>query len=482
MKLKLLLSIGVFSFLLSCKTHQDMEFSSNSLIKMNVKKAINSRIKNEINPSIVIGVIDSTGIDFYAQGTTGINGIKPDQYTNYEIASVTKVFTGLLLGEAVASEKMKLEDPISEYLPRNLRLNDTLSGINLKQLATHSAGLYRESKNLHSAGYNPSDPYAHYHEKLLFEELESNPVSYTPGEKFQYSNLGMSLLGYLVSKHNGSNYQKSIKKNVLKPLGMENTSTIMPGKNKAMGHVYDLQINNWNWNVLAGAGSLKSNIHDMLQFLAAQMGLKNTSLDKAIAISQKKHFIVNDGFSVGLGWGIRALENGDTLYRHNGQTDGYTSFIAFLKNAKKGVVVLTNSSNLGVDDLGMHQLTDAYELKDFKKSIATVVSNRLEENLNIDLIAFQETIDKNEWSTEFHELNFLGYAYLKRNENKKAIEVFTLNILLHPDSADGFDSLAEAYFEDGQLDKSLEYYEKVLAIDSNYQNAKMMIEKINKIL
>ncbi len=469
------------SIILACKEgrNYNVQTQPKDLIKQVVKEAIDMRIEKGINQSIVIGVIDSTGVDFYASGLTAVNGKKPDKFTTYEIGSITKVFTGLLLAEAVVSQDIELTDSISQFLPPALELNDTISSLRLVQLATHSAGLARQPYNLQSEGYVATNPYAHYNEKLLFDELKNHQLRFKPGDRSQYSNLSMSLLGYLISKNEEKDYFTSLSENILDPLQMQQTSATLTGNNKTIGHTFKVPVESWNFDVLAGAGVLKSNVNDMLMFLSAQLGLVETPLNQAIKISQQLHYAIDDKKAIGLGWGIYTLENGDTLYRHNGGTAGYRSFTGFLKKAKVGVMVLTNSSNAGVDDLGLHQLDDAYDLKtDYKSSIASAVSTILEQNGNIELTELRSNIEIDSLNSQWGELNYLGYTYLKKNEFDKAIKVFQLNTEIHPNSADGFDSLAEAYYNNGQLDKSLQNYEKAIAIDTEYENAKRMIKKI----
>lgn len=481
MKNQLLFIIIIASVILGCKQGENVNAQTQTidLIKPGIKEAIDLRIDKGINQSIAIGVIDSTGVDFYSNGLTAVNGQKPDTFTAYEIGSITKVFTGLLLAEAVITKDINLTDSIGKFLPTTLKLNDTISSLRLEQLATHSAGLARQSYNLRSKGYVATNPYAHYDENLLLDELKNHQLRFKPGDQSQYSNLSMSLLGYLMSKPEGKDYFTSLSENVLEPLAMQQTTATFTGNNNTRGYTFKVPVDSWNFDVLAGAGVLKSNINDMLLFLSAQMGLTKTSLKQAIKISQQIHYSIDDEKAIGLGWGIYSLESGDTLYRHNGGTAGYRSFVGFLKKAKVGVMVLTNSSHVGVDDLGLHQLADSFDLNtDFKPSIANSVSTILEQNEHIKFDELRLNIRHDTVNSKWGELNFLGYTYLKKKEFDKAIKVFQLNNEIHPNSADGYDSLAEAYYSKGQFDESIQNYEKALAIDADYENAKRMIATI----
>ena len=480
----LLLCIGITGVGIGCKpaVSSNPSFEYKEMIRKRVKESIDERVRKGINPSIIMGVIDSTGIDIYAQGVTTRDrgGEKPNEFTLYEIGSITKVFTGLLLAEQVVNGKIRLTDSIRRFLPDSLRVDDSLEAIHLKQLATHSSGVKRLPSNLHSAGYNPANPYAHYTGDLLMEELEEHSLLFEPGEASRYSNFGMGMLGYVLSEGEGESYVNSLIQHVLAPLNMNYTSTSLAGNNTAKGYVYEVPVDPWDFEALAGAGALTSNVYDMLFFLAAQLGLTETALQPAIQLSQQSHFQVEEGKSIGLAWGMYQLDNGDTLYRHNGGTGGFRSFVGFLKRAKKGVIVLTNSSQAGVDDLGLHQLGTSFELlTDFRPSIAKQVSGILEHQ---PLDTFREMLAQQEidsLNTDWGELNLLGYTYLKKREIKKAIQAFELNVELYSHSADGWDSLGEAYYEGRQLDESLRCYRKALEINPNYLNASKMIEQIH---
>ncbi len=447
------------------------------IINQNVKKSIEERINKKLNQSIIIGVVTEKGFDVFAQGNIvkGTKSIIPNSKTQYEIGSVTKVFTGLLLAQHVVAGKLKLSDSIAPYLPDHIKFEEHIQQIKWSQLVSHTSGLSRTPRNLREKRYKPNNPYAHYTEKMLLDDLSKFPVK---DNNFRYSNYGAGLVGHLLGKMNGMTYYEALQEKILSPIGMVHTNSKRSNKNVARPYTYNVEVANWDFNATAGAGELKSNIHDLLLFLAAQMELIETDVKSVIKMSQEAIHSVDSTKSVGFFWGIYTLPNGDTLYRHNGGTGGFRSFIGFKKEAKTGVVVLTNSSQTGVDDLGLHQLDTSCTLnKTGQMSIAQKVSELLETATGeFDIDQTDTTNTDYSWK----ELNLLGYTYLKHGQFEKAIQVFKFNTQLYPNSADGYDSLGEAYYKSGNLEEALDVFNHVLSLDSNYQNAKRMIGFIKK--
>src|SRR5262249_16319019 len=151
-----------------------------------------------------------------------------NQNTVFEIGSITKVFTGILLAEAVKRGEVKLEDPISKYLPKYVT-TPKYNGkeITLLNLIWHTSGLPMKPNNLHSS--NLKSPYADYSVKQMYEflakyQLTRDPPSQFDYSKFEYSNLGVGLLGHILSLRAKTTYENLIKTRVLQPLGMHDTT------------------------------------------------------------------------------------------------------------------------------------------------------------------------------------------------------------------------------------------------------------------
>lgn len=309
---------------------------------------------------IVVGVIDPTGRRVVAYGKTAKDGKPVAANTVFEIGSVTKVFTSLLLADMVQRGEVALTDPVSQYLPPNVKMPEHGGKkITLVDLATHTSGLPRLPSNLHPK--DPANPYADYTVAQLYEFLSTVELTRDPGSKYEYSNLGGGLLGHVLARRAGTDYETLVRTRILHPLAMKSTAITLSDAMKerlATGHDASLQpVSNWDLPTLAGAGGLRSTTHDLLTFVGANLGIIRSPLASSMAaMLATRRPTGNPGLEIALGWHI-STHNGREIVWHNGGTGGYRSWIGFDQKSRTGVVVLSNTStNAGVDDIGAHLL------------------------------------------------------------------------------------------------------------------------------
>ncbi len=222
---------------------------------------------------VVIGLIDAEGTTrVVAGGRSGAVDDRPlDGDTVFLIGSLTKVFTGLLLADMVQRGEVQLDDPAAKYLPPGVEMPRRGRPITLQDLATHVSGLPSMPANFDLKA--APDPYSAYTTQQLYAFLSGYTPERGPGEKWAYSNLGVSLLGQLLANHAGKPYETLLKERILAPLGMDDTSIeLTPGQAQrlAPGHDRYLQpVETWEMVAMPGSGSLRSTVNDMLSFLAA---------------------------------------------------------------------------------------------------------------------------------------------------------------------------------------------------------------------
>lgn len=315
---------------------------------------------------IVVGIITPEGRRIISYGHLNQGDARTlNGDTVFEIGSVTKVFTSLLLADMVQHNQVALDDPVAKYLPPSVKMPQRNGrSITLVDLATHTSGLPRLPTNMHPK--DPANPYADYSVEQLYEFLSTYQLTRDIGSRYEYSNLSGGLLGHVLARRAGKDYEALVLSEVCAPLGMKSTTITLTPQMKArlaVGHDAGLQqVEKWDLPTLAGAGALRSTANDLLTFLAANLGFTQTPLAPAMAAMLKTRRPVGGGLEVALGWHI-FTSNGKEIIWHNGGTGGYRSFIGFDPKTRVGVVALSNAETTdGVDDIGHHLLDPAFPL------------------------------------------------------------------------------------------------------------------------
>jgi len=302
---------------------------------------------------------------------SGADARVPDADTVFEIGSITKVFTSLVLADMIEKSEVKPDDPVAKFLPASVHVPSRNGRqITLLDLSMQVSGLPRLPDNLKPS--KPANPYADYEAANLYEFLSHYTLTRDPGEKYEYSNLAVGLLGHALSLKAGMSYEELLRRRIFEPLGMSSTSSTLSEsqqKRLAPGHNGSLHpVANWDFAVLAGCGALRSTANDMLKFLAANLELTDTPLKAAMRRMRSERKSTDmPGVDIAMAWHI--FTKFDTqIYWHNGGTFGYRSFAGFVPAAKKGVVVLCNTF-MDNDDLGRHILEARYPVTNFSKEV-----------------------------------------------------------------------------------------------------------------
>ena len=325
-------------------------------------KDLEKLLAGELAPATGVGVT----IGVIAHGTRKVwsyGSVKPDSV--FEIGSVTKTFTGLVLAQLVEQKKVKLDEPVRTLLPK-----DTVAApaagpeITLLDLSAQRSGMPRMPDNFKPADL--ANPYADYDKKLLYAFVASHGVALPAKPEFGYSNLGVGLLGQALAERAGSTYEALVTREVLAPLGMKDSGiTLTPALTKrfAAGHAEKNAAQRaWDLGALGGAGAIRSTAADMLTYLDAQLhpdhvrakSAEAKTLAAAITASHQIQSEAGGGMHIALNW-LRVDATGS--FWHNGATGGYSSFVMFNPDQDLAVVVLCNRSvddGALSDDLGKH--------------------------------------------------------------------------------------------------------------------------------
>jgi len=303
---------------------------------------------------IVAGVIDPNGRRVVAYGNLAKDDPRPaDGDTIFEIGSITKVFTSLVLADMVNRKEVALDDPAAKYLPENVKMPKRGGkSITLLDLSTHRSGLPPLPGNVKpEAGYSVDD---------LYQFLSGYTLPRDPGSEYEYSNLGAGLLGHLLACRAGTDYESLIRSRIARPLSMPDTGITFSASMKqrmATGHNAMLApaANSDLPTPLAGAGALRSTANDMLTFLEALLGYRESPLAPAMKAMLEVRRPAGQ-MEIGLGWLIYSTD-GREIAGHNGRTRGFYATVGYDPKERIGAVVLSNASTPGgVDDIGLHLL------------------------------------------------------------------------------------------------------------------------------
>ncbi|MEO3844253.1 serine hydrolase domain-containing protein [Streptomyces sp. B22F1] len=272
--------------------------------------------------------------------------------TRFEVGSVTKTFTGLLLADTAARGEVSFTDRIAERLPYAALPRGHGRAITYEHLATHTSGLPRLPPGLVLNGL-PSwfaNPYRSFTPEMLLPALGRAVVHHPPGTLMRYSNLGVGLLGRLLADRAGTDYGSMLRERVLDPLDLTDTGTAAPAAPDpayAVGYWHGRRRPPWVIPALPGAGAVRSSAHDLIRFLRAHLHPEDSDTPQPLRIPLAEAVRIRElpaGYEEksGLAWSVRTL-SGATLYFHSGTTRGCTAFAGLSPEREVCVVALTNS-------------------------------------------------------------------------------------------------------------------------------------------
>ncbi|TSJ38702.1 beta-lactamase family protein [Mucilaginibacter corticis] len=323
--------------------------SSNEL-KTTLDKKVDSVVRGYIQKSNTVGMSiaifkDGQSRTYNYGETKKGNGQLPNIGSIYEVGSITKTFTATLLAWYVNEGKLSLTDPITKYLPDSVATNPSLKNIKLVNLTNHTSGLPGLPSNFTAQkAYQETNPYKNYNKGMLFSYLKNCTLRSEPGTRYAYSNLAVGLLGIILERINGKQYEQLVSDIICKPLGMNSTvQHLYPLISTRFTTVYDengSQTPAWDFDALAACGSLRSTINDLLLYTKANMVKADTKLSKAFELTHQITF--SNDTKVAMGWHIINVD-GVNYYFHNGGTDGSSSFLAYNIEKNIAVIILSNS-------------------------------------------------------------------------------------------------------------------------------------------
>ncbi len=339
-----------------------------------LRPLLDARLKDD-GVALVAGRLQGGEASFDGAARTGP---RPDADSRFEIGSITKTFTALLLADAVVRGDLKLDGAVEAALPDSLRLRDSAGApLRWRDLATHRSGLPRLATNMTPA--RPDDPYADYDWASLQLFLKGWQPAVARDSRYEYSNLGFGLLGHALALREGTDYATLLTRRVLQPLGLTahlgfDDTGLLPGHD-AQGR----PVPAWHFgSTTAGAGALRGSARGLLRYAQAALGDFEHPLREAFALClQRQGAGPAPANPVGLAWILASL-NGHPLATHDGGTAGFSSSLWLDPTRGRASVVLANAQ-VPVGDLALHVLDEAAPLRDLSATRQAAVALSAEE-------------------------------------------------------------------------------------------------------
>lgn len=300
----------------------------------------------------------------YTSGGTGRPDLRLSRDTLFEIGSITKTLTASLLADMVQRGEVKLDDPVSMHLPATVRVPEYSDRkIRLVDLATHTSGLPGIPTNIRPRDL--ANPYSDYTEAMLDDFLASYTLTREIGSKYEYSAVGLGLLGRALGHRLGMSWEAALEQRILEPLNMHSTRATLTEPllgRLARGHdETGNPVPNWEIPAMPAMGALKSSANDMARFLIANLEAASKPFGSTFAALHRPRTVMDEETRVGLAWQTGHATN-RTMVWHGGGTGGYRALIAFEPAKQMGVVVLCNAG-AGADELGFHLLDPTLPLE-----------------------------------------------------------------------------------------------------------------------
>lgn len=451
-----------------------------------IKAIIKREVTNKRSKSIIVGIVDANGRQIVAEGyKSDQNHTLPDGNTIYEIGSITKVFTSLVLADMSIKHQLNLTDPISKFLPKTVK-TPVRNGkeISLLSLSTHRSGMPRFPYNVDPK--NLEQPYADYTVDKLYEYVSHFEPPFDIDTKWRYSNVAYGLLGNILTLKAKKDFETLITEEICKPLNLNNTVISLTAKQKsnlATGHAETgTAVGLTDLGAIGPGGSIRSTANDLLTFAEANLGLIKTNLSPAIELTHvlqaKKDG--NDTYTT-MGWTL-VSDDGKNLLFKDGGMPGYCTFLGIDKKNRIGVVVLSNSNN-SVSDIGRHILDAQHHVETYKYPWAlldTIRTTYTTKGTDAAIASYHQLKASNNPSFAFNEnqLNYLGVELRKAGKIKEALKFFTLNAQEYPNTTLVYESLGEIYKRNKNTKMAVENFEKAKKLDPENPHWAYILEQI----
>lgn len=470
----------VFSMQSSASTNDDAESHDENVVLESIKNRANKLLNDSRFNAVSIGVVKNgqTYTKHFGELTPG-KGNVPNDNTRYEIASVSKTMTGLLIAKAVKEGRLSLDKNIALYLKEPMDvISPEQNPLTIKQLLTHSSGMPRDVDEL------PLDVKTLDRKQFI---AALNKLDITGNKhKFTYSSVGTELLCYILE----SVYQKPFEQLLVSYLststGMNDTKINLTSDELAdFAYGYNdkkelMPVHTKTEILWGGSSKVKTTMADMVRYMTLQLDSENA----VIIESHQKLFHAGGSDSISYQWIAADADRSGTYYLHHGGMEGTQNWLMIFPAYKMAVSVITNTSFEAAAGLIKEvALGIVDDVKPFGiKSVSLAISTACIKNADGCIEQYQQLKHCCYADYRFdnpQELNIVGYKLLNQDKTSASIAVFTLLTQEFPTNANAFDSLGEAYFHAKKYELASSSFKKSLLLNPANGNAKNMLKKLS---
>lgn len=441
----------------------------------------------QFNGSILVA---EKGSVIYKEGFGEANmewNISNESDTKHRLGSITKQFTAMLILQLAEQGKIDIQKPIATYLPEYPKT--TANKITTHHLLTHTSGIPNYTAFPDFFRDKSREPKTPDEFIEIFQDL---PLDFEPGEKFNYSNSAYFLIGVIIEKITGKPYEENLNELIFDPLemndsGYDHHKTIL--KKRATGYGRNnnefVNSNYIDMSLPYAAGSLYSTTEDLFKWDQALYDNKLITKESTkLLFSPYIKAWGNDYYAYGWAVGKKQIgtsKDSTNIVSHGGGINGFNTIIVRDVEQKNLVVLLNNTGGTSLGDMSADIMAIIYD-KPFdlpKKSLVSELNELISKSHNnVDVNQMEKLANSNNYEIDEGDLNRLGYQFLGNEKVETAIEIFKLYVILYPDSSNAYDSLGEAYMENGDTKDAIVNYSKSVDMNPNNTNGIDMLEKM----
>ena len=276
-----------------------------------------------------------------------------NEKTLYQIASLSKMFTGIITNKLVHDGILKLDESIVTYLPSDIAAGtkEKLKDIKVVDLLHHRSGLPRNSRIVNRIDGDPM--VGGYSKKELIEDLNTLSLEFEPTARFEYSNLGYAVLDFILERASNQSYEILLEKYVVDEIGLKNTVVSLSNAQKpllATPYRKDSrkkETKPWETGKLVSASGIYSNVVDLSALMIHQIEDYIATANKVdsynlLMLTRQKRGRNTEGAYYGFGiFETKGLRG--SVFGHGGDIDGFASEYSFSPEHNVGVVLLSSS-------------------------------------------------------------------------------------------------------------------------------------------